>query len=247
MTLSVVIPCYNEEHYVDKLLGDLTQQTTMPDSVFVVDCHSKDKTIKVAQRFSNKLPLSVLTAPYRSAASARNMGADAAKTDYILFLDADMRIAPDFVGSLKNRAISKQVDFVTPRLKIEGHHPADILFAWILNLWVYFYRMVARRQASGTAGGAMLISNKAHHVIGGYNPKLREFDDIDYIHRMWKHHITSSFDWRAVAVASNRRSSEQGRFATILQSIPDDYFLARHIVRPVMKKLGIKPKWHELN
>src|SRR5580698_3542279 len=98
MTLSVVIPCYNEEHYVGKLLEDLTKQTVQPDFVFVVDCHSKDKTVRVAKSFSNQLPLTVLMAPYRSAASARNTGADAATTDYLLFLDADMRIEPNFIG-----------------------------------------------------------------------------------------------------------------------------------------------------
>jgi len=246
MSVSVIIPCYNEEHYVGKLFEDLTKQIKQPDSVFVVDCHSKDKTIKVAKSFSNQLPLNVLTAPYRSAASARNTGADAAKSNYLLFLDADMRIRPDFVGRLENSAISKRVDVVTPRLKIEGHHPADVLSAWNLNLWVYFYRLLLRRQASVTAGGAMLISNKAHHTIGGYNPKLREFDDIDYIHRMWKHNISCAFDWGAVATTSNRRAVEQGRFATFLQSIPEDYFITRHFIRPAMKKLGIKPKWHDL-
>jgi len=247
MSVSVIIPCYNEEQYVGKLLEDVTKQIEPPEAVFVVDCHSKDKTIEVAKGFSKRLPLTILMAPYRSAASARNTGADAAKSDYLLFLDADMRIRPDFVGRLEKKAVSKRVDVVTPRLKTEGQHPVDTLFVWNLNLWVYFYRLLLRRPFTGTAGGAMLISNKAHHTMGGYNPKLREFDDNDYIRRMWKHNISGAFVWRAAATTSNRRLVEQGRLATFLQNIPEDYFITRHIIRPAMKKLGIKPKWHDLD
>jgi glycosyltransferase involved in cell wall biosynthesis len=246
-TLSVVIPCYNEEHYVGKLLEDLTKQSAVPESVFVVDCHSSDKTVKAASKFLHQLPLTLLQSSYRSAASARNTGADAAATDFLLFLDADMRIKPNFVAQLKNTAMQKRVDVVAPRLKIEGHHLLDNLFVWNYNLWIYFYRLVLGRPAPGTAGGAMLIKRSSHHTMGGYNPKLREFDDIDYVHRMWKHKISFYFDWKPAAVTSNRRQLEQGRLATFMQSIPEDYILTRRVLRPLMKKLGIAPKWHGLN
>jgi glycosyltransferase involved in cell wall biosynthesis len=247
MTTAIVIPCYNEQDYVGKLLEDLTRQTRKPDAVFVVDCDSEDKTVAVARGFSKRLPLKVLQSNYRSAAAARNTGADAAQTDYLLFLDADIRIKPSFIATLVDKADLKQVDFVTPRIGSDGHHPLDHLFAWSLNCWVYFYRMLISHKPSGVAGGAMLIRRSTHKAIGGYNPRLREFDDIDYIHRMQKHHISYAFAWQAKAVASNRRLVRQGRLATVLQTIPDNYLLTRRIIRPVMKLLGIKPKWHDLD
>jgi glycosyltransferase involved in cell wall biosynthesis len=89
MTISIVIPCYNEEKYVGKLLEDLSRQTLKPTSVFVVDCDSGDKTTEIVQRFLKQLPLQLFRSTYRSAAAARNTGANASKTDYLLFLDAD--------------------------------------------------------------------------------------------------------------------------------------------------------------
>jgi hypothetical protein len=157
-----------------------------------------------------------------------------------------MQIKPYFLSQLVFRVNSKQVDVVTPRLSIDGHNVFDHLFVWTLNLWVYCYRLIIRRQASGTAGGAMLIRKSMHDKMGGYNSRLREFDDIDYIHRMWKQNASCAFAWKAIATTSNRRSAKQGRFATFLQSFPSDYFITRHFIRPLMKILNIKPKWHEL-
>jgi glycosyltransferase involved in cell wall biosynthesis len=246
MLVSVIVPCHNEENYVGLLLHDLTEQTHRPDAVYVVDCQSEDKTVKIANRYAKELPLKTLQSPYRSAAAARNTGAAAAQTDFLLFLDADMRIGPHFIANLIHKATTDGVDFVTPRLRAEGHNPLDHLFAWSLNLWVYGYRMVISHKASGVAGGAMLIKRSAHEAIGGYDPKLREFDDIDYIHRMQKHHLSYAFAWQAAAVHSNRRIKEQGRMATALQAVPEHYFIARYVVRPLMRKLGIKPKWHDV-
>lgn len=246
MTVSVIIPCLNEEHYIGLLLEDLCRQIVKPEAVLVVDCASADKTIKAAKEFSKKLPLKILQSTFRSAAAARNTGANAAKTDYLLFLDADIRIKPGFIAKLKNKAVSKNVDFVTPRLSTTGRHPFDHIFAWCINLWVFVYRMFICRKASGVAGGAMLIKKSAHERIGGYNPKLREFDDMDYIHRMQTNHISYAFVWSAVAIASNRRLVAQGRLATLLQAIPEDYFFTRHFIRPLMKKIGLKPKWHDI-
>ena len=246
MTVAVVIPCLNEEHYVGKLLEDLAKQNTKPNEVFVVDCHSKDGTVRSAKGFVHQLPLSVLQSPYRSAAAARNTGADVAKTDFVLFLDADMRIKPDFIERLVNKASAKQVDFVSPRLSIEGHHPFDHLIVWCLNFWNYFYHMILRRHAGGV-GGAMLIKRSAHKAIGGYNPKLREFDDIDYMMKMWKHGTSFAFCWKAAATHSNRRFVKQGRLISVIQGLSEHHFLVRRVVRPIMKGLGIKPQWHDLD
>lgn len=246
MTIAVVIPCYNEEKYIGMLLDDITKQEVKPESVFVVDCRSEDKTVQEATKFSKRLPLKILTSQHRSAAAARNVGADAAKTDYLMFLDADVRIKPNFLSIVQDKAISKRVDFVTPRLATNGHHPFDHIMVWCINFWVFIYRMKISHKPSGVAGGAMLISKKAHEDIGGYNPKLREFDDIDYIHRMQIHHVSYAFAWSAVASASNRRAVEQGRIATFLQAVPDDKRFTRRVIRPLMNRFGIKPKWHDI-
>nr|MDQ2973765.1 glycosyltransferase [bacterium] len=51
MTLSLVIPVYNEEYNIKRCLTAIAGQTIMPDEVIVVDNNCVDKTIEIAKSF----------------------------------------------------------------------------------------------------------------------------------------------------------------------------------------------------
>jgi len=246
MTVTVVIPCYNEEGYISHLLQDLTEQNQKPDAVIVVDCHSNDATVSEARQFSKRLRLQVLQSPYRSAAAARNAGAGVATTDYLLFIDADMRLPQDFIFQITKRAHDKHCDWVAAKLKSKDHNLIDHMIYWGVNLSTYGYHMAYKRRPAGT-GGALLVSRKLHNLIGGYTPSLREFDDVDYFMRTWKHKVTYAYARKAVAMTSIVRDKDQGRLLRILQGISAHNFFGKYLIRPMMKVFGIKPKWHELD
>lgn len=241
---TVIIPCLNEENYVGRVLGDLAQQTVQPAAVYVVDCHSTDKTVDEAKKFSKKLPLKVYQSTYRSAAAARNTGAERATTDYVLFLDADMRVPKDFIARLTARADKTQAEFVSPHFKAEGHHPLDAFFAWCMDMWIRL-NMLLKRRAMGIGGG-MYVKRAVHEAAGGYDPKKREFDDIDYCARLNRRGVTYAYARKAVAITSSRRLKEQGRWISLMQAMPDNWYVAQHLVRPMMKRLGVGGKWDEL-
>src|SRR5437667_4047530 len=98
--ITVIIPCLNEERYLPLVLTDLSHQKVAPAHIIIVDSKSADGTVAVAKSWSKRLPISVVTSPKRSPAYARNSGAAAAKTDYLLFVDADMRLPKDFVEQI---------------------------------------------------------------------------------------------------------------------------------------------------
>ncbi len=244
MSISVIIPAYNEEDYIGKLLEDLTHQTNKPEQVIVADCSSEDGTVVTVLKFTDVLPLEIVNTQIRSAASARNSGASATQSDYLLFIDADMRIRDNFVEKMVSHTEGKGADFVSPRFRAESRHPIDALVVWYINLWIRFYHMFMRRRAMGI-GGALLIRKSKHDAIGGFNPEKREFDDIDYCWRLNKEGVTFTFAWEAIAITSSRRFDEQGRLKTIIQGLPDNHLLVRKIVRPSMKRLGVEPKWKD--
>jgi len=246
MTVTVVIPCYNEEGYVGHLLQDLTGQSQRPDAVIVADCHSNDATVSEARRFSKRLNLKILQSPYRSAAAARNTGADVATTDYLLFIDADMRLPQDFIYQITKRAHDKRCDWVAAKLKSESHSLIDHIVYWGVNLSTYGYHMAYKRRPAGTAG-ALLVRRKLHNLIGGYTPGLREFDDVDYFMRMWKHKVTYAYARKAVARTSIVRHNDHGKLLRVLQGVSAHIFFGKYLIRPMMKVFGIKPKWHELD
>lgn len=85
--ISVIIPAYNSEKTIEALLSSLRKSTFSDYEIIVVDDHSTDNTGEVARKYSD----TVVTLKERSGpARARNIGAEKAKGDILLFLDADV-------------------------------------------------------------------------------------------------------------------------------------------------------------
>jgi glycosyltransferase involved in cell wall biosynthesis len=95
-TVSVVIAAYNEERHIGALLSSLEEQTLGPTEVIVCDDGSADATADAAAVAGSR----VLRLPHRGPAVARNAGAEASVGEILVFLDADMECAPQFVERL---------------------------------------------------------------------------------------------------------------------------------------------------
>lgn len=88
MKFSVVIPLYNKEHYIEKTLKSVLNQTFQDFEVIVVDDGSSDKSVDVAKSVvSDKIH--IIAQSNQGVSVARNTGIEHAKGEYIAFLDAD--------------------------------------------------------------------------------------------------------------------------------------------------------------
>ena len=97
MTVSVVIPCYNEEKYIGKCLESIVQQTQKPDEVIVVDNNCADRTVEIAKKFGAR----IVKEKNQGIITARNTGFDAAKYEIIARTDADAILPPDWISKIK--------------------------------------------------------------------------------------------------------------------------------------------------
>jgi glycosyltransferase involved in cell wall biosynthesis len=98
LSLSIVIPVYNEERYIDACLRAIAAQSEMPDEVVVVDNNSTDKTIKIVEKYKF---VKLIYEKRQGIAFARNSGFDAATSDIVGRIDADTIIASDWVWQTK--------------------------------------------------------------------------------------------------------------------------------------------------
>jgi glycosyltransferase involved in cell wall biosynthesis len=100
--LTIVVPCKGRLHYLRRSLATFIAQ---PDSqVIVVDYGCPDNTRAwVTANFPEARVVSVTDAPYFNLSRARNVGAAEARTDWIVFCDADNLLAPTFSAELFNR------------------------------------------------------------------------------------------------------------------------------------------------
>src|SRR5450759_309898 len=94
--ISVIIPVYNSITTLPACLKALAHQTLLPDEVIVVDDGSSDGTVDSAQQAGVKVILQMHQGP----AAARNLGAQQANGDVILFTDSDCEPDAEWVARM---------------------------------------------------------------------------------------------------------------------------------------------------
>ncbi len=96
LLVSLIIPARNEAKTLPLLLGDLMKQTVSPLEILVVDDASEDETANIAHSFGVRvLSPAEKPADWVGKSWACQQGAQAALGDVFLFLDADVRLAPN--------------------------------------------------------------------------------------------------------------------------------------------------------
>ncbi len=107
LTLSIIIPVYNEENYIAVCLDAIARQSVLPDEVIVVDNNCNDKTVKIARNYDF---VTVVREPRQGIVYARNTGFNKASGDLIGRIDADTQLGPDWVESVKSLAATMPSD-----------------------------------------------------------------------------------------------------------------------------------------
>ncbi len=98
-TISVIVPAYNAEPFLDAALASVAAQSRPADEVIVVNDASTDRTAEVADRWSTQLPLVVVDLPANAGlGAARRIGIEHARGALIALLDADDYLMPDHLS-----------------------------------------------------------------------------------------------------------------------------------------------------
>ena len=130
LRISVVIPARNEEHTLPLLLSDLRQQTLQPFQIIVADDDSEDATSVVARSFGAEvLTLQDKPTGWIGKNWACQNGAEAAKGDVLLFLDADVRLAPNGLARIASTFSAEGTVSVQPFHQTQkGYEQGALLF-----------------------------------------------------------------------------------------------------------------------
>ncbi len=179
---SVIIPTLNEEKYIGFLLDSLSRQTIKDFEVIVVDGYSKDKTVKVVESFRSKLPaLTIVKSDKRLTATQRNGGAEVAKYDWLVFVDADSVLMPYFFERIIVCINEHRPKAITTWFRPDSEVRSDALLTLFSNLTIEASMMFNRPLAPGPL---TVVEKKAHVAIGGYDAQYRNTEDVDYGRRL---------------------------------------------------------------
>ena len=112
--VSVIVPVYNVEKYVEKCLKSLVNQTMQEIEIIVVDDGSKDGSKSIVDNYIKKYPdkIKYLYKENGGLSSARNFAIPYANGEYIAFLDSDDYAEPTMYEEMYNLAKKEDADMV---------------------------------------------------------------------------------------------------------------------------------------
>ncbi|HVI69291.1 MAG TPA: glycosyltransferase family A protein [Magnetospirillaceae bacterium] len=210
--ISIVIPTYNEEGYIRRLLASIAAQTTKPHQIVIVDSFSKDKTYEDIAKFVPELPLTCVSAQ-RGIGLARNIGAAAATGDVLLFLDSDVELQPSFLEDAGSEFDQRQLDLASAHFYVDRESPkVDRIGAKAISLYHASFQYSKNPMGSGFC---IFAKKEWHRRIKGFNEHFRHSEDHDYVKRAVENGAIFRLLKSVRFKLSNRRYVHDGRF-TIL-------------------------------
>lgn len=107
ITYTVVVPAYNSASYLADAICSIIDNTLREDiEVLIIDDGSTDDTLLIAQNFASRdSRVKVLHQLNAGPGAARNLGLSVARGEYLVFLDSDDTLHPDFFVILQDRII----------------------------------------------------------------------------------------------------------------------------------------------
>lgn len=112
--VSVIVPFYNVEKYIEKCLNSLVNQTLEEIEIILVNDGSKDDSYKIAKEFQEKYvdKIKCYEKPNGGLGDARNFGINYATGEYIAFLDSDDYVESKMYEEMYEKAKQEEADMV---------------------------------------------------------------------------------------------------------------------------------------
>ncbi len=176
--ISIIIPAFNEEKYLPKLLDCIKMQSYKDYEVIVADANSKDKTRQIAKRYGCKI-INSGSLP----GIGRNNGAKVAKGNILLFLDADVLLDDDFLQNSVEEFEKRKLDCASVKIVPQSSKVIDKIFLDAFNSWV----IATQRFYPHAIGACIFCRKELHKKIKGFDEKIAVAEDMDYVKRCSKY------------------------------------------------------------
>jgi glycosyltransferase involved in cell wall biosynthesis len=199
--ISVIIPCYNQAHFLGEAIASVWQSATRDVEVVVVDDGSTDSTARVGASFAGTR---LISGPNQGLAHARNQGLAESSGRYVVFLDADDRLTRGALDiGLAEFAAHPSVALVSGRCRMIGEDGAAIDTPERPRIEREHYKELLRHNYIWMPAMAM-IRREAIERVGGFDPSTKAAADYSLYLRIARTHTIHD---HAQLVAVHRRHS----------------------------------------
>ncbi len=199
MKLSIIIPTYNEEEYLPKLLYSIKEQDFKDYEIIVADAGSRDRTREIAESSGCKVISGGLPAV------GRNNGAKISEGEYLLFLDSDVILSAGYLKSAIKEFEEKDLGIAITQIIPLSDKNVDKALHKFAN---FFMKRTESIKPHGAGCYGILTTKALHENVQGFDECLDFGEDSDYIERIGKKSIFKVLRNPRLLVSTRRLEKE---------------------------------------
>lgn len=179
---SIIIPCNNEESFIENLLKDLSKQTIGVKSyeIIIVDNASNDKTAQIIWDFiynKSSLKIKIIHELKLGVSIARNSGAKIASGEILVFLDADNRVSENFLQNIENKTTKKTIGGSFKTIPYDGNYLISFIFIILEIIKRYGFKPF----------GKSFINKEIFYKIGKFNENIVLGENVEIFLKLKKY------------------------------------------------------------
>ncbi len=231
---SIIIPTLNEEFFLPRLLQDLSMQKEKDFEVIIVDAASFDGTKKAIENFKKNINVCIVEVTKQNVSFQRNWGSKRAKGDFLVFLDADNRIAPEFLKNVKREITNRKGLIFIPQIIPSEHNPQYTMLFQFINFLVDLSISMGKPFSTG---GAMIWDRHFFNRCGGFGENLFMAEDHHIIQTAYQWGVRPKISSKIKVKFSLRRMKKEGQIKVF-------YKYSRALIHVIFKG-AIKKKLFE--
>ena len=235
-SLSVIIPNYNKEKYIERCIESIVTQTLLPDEIIVVDDCSTDYSRDIIKRLAEKYEIirPVFLKKNGGVSNARNIGLEKAMSEYVSYIDSDDYYYADYKlereMALIKRYKEKGIDIVSYSAMVIVDEDESPLYIPVLKKPWYlegniFVQFISRIKTE-TIPRDYIVSKSILENAGAYSYPKNLYEDLDLLFRLSKlvpYFCTLSYGTAYAQTSGGLSSAAAKEHTDTINSIVESY------------------------
>lgn len=214
MLISIIIPAYNVEDYIEECIHSAFAQTHKPIEVICIDNNSTDNTWQKLKQLQETYPSLLIDKELKPGApAARNKGLALSNGEWLQFLDADDTLLPEKIEH-QIKHITSGISFIAAASFAQA---GDIRHEIKVNINNNIWENLAKVNLGNTCSN--LFSRKYITKVNGWDESLKSSQEYDLMFRMLKTNPNIKYDTEPLTIINHVPGSITRNSANLIRNL----------------------------